>query len=208
LPAIPAPDISLDNLESLALQQRLDLAAAQQHVNLLRRALSLRSGTRYLPTTIDVGVETDRESRTQNLVGPSLDLDLPLFDHGQAAVPRLEAQVRQAQWRMEALAADIRSEVHQAYDSLTASRDIAQFYRETYLPQRSRILNQTVLQYNAMQLGAFELMNVRKSELDAEREYIESWRDYWIARTELERAVGGNLVAGTTPPASQPKPSN
>jgi hypothetical protein len=33
----------------------------------------------------------------------------------------------------------------------------------------------------------------KAEEARTEREYIEAFRDYWIARTDLERAVGGNL---------------
>ena len=36
-------------------------------------------------------------------------------------------------------------------------------------------------------------MFAKQNEVAAERSYIETWRDYWIARAELERAVGGSL---------------
>jgi len=193
LPSLPAGELSVNQLDSLALQDRLDLAAAQRHTAALHRALSLRTKTQYLPTQIDIGVESDRQSDHENLVGPSLEVDVPIFDHGQASVARLQAEVRQAQWREEALIADIHSEVRQALDTLGAARDMVEFYQKIYLPQRARISRETLLQYNAMQAGAFALMSAKKMELDAEREYIESWRDYWIARAELERAAGGKL---------------
>ena len=40
---------------------------------------------------------------------------------------------------------------------------------------------------------AFDLVAAKERELTAEREYAEAWRDYWIARAELEKAVGGSL---------------
>jgi len=43
--------------------------------------------------------------------------------------------------------------------------------------------------------GAYDLLFAKQNEIAAERSYIEAWRDYWIARTELERAVGGDLKA-------------
>jgi uncharacterized membrane protein len=42
-----------------------------------------------------------------------------------------------------------------------------------------------------MQKGTFELIAAKEQELNTEREYAEAWRDYWIARAELEKAVGG-----------------
>jgi hypothetical protein len=41
--------------------------------------------------------------------------------------------------------------------------------------------------------GPFELFIVKRDEADAEHNYIEAARDYWITRSELERAVGGSL---------------
>ena len=49
------------------------------------------------------------------------------------------------------------------------------------------------MNYNAMEIGNFELFTTKAEEARAEREYLEAVRDYWITRAELERAVGGNL---------------
>jgi len=37
------------------------------------------------------------------------------------------------------------------------------------------------------------LLLAKQGEVATERAYVEAWRDYWIARTELVRAVGGKL---------------
>ena len=210
LPAIPENEIGLENLESLAITQRLDLAAAQQQVALASRALNLRTKTRYLPASIKLGVDTERETDRQRVTGPILSLEIPIFDQGQGEIARLLAQYRQAQWQTEALATDIRSEVRQARDAMIAVRDLAQFYSKIYLPQRIRIVNETLLQYNAMQKGTFELIAAKERELSAEREYTEAWRDYWIARAELEKTVGGRLSPANPAPVpdapQQPSP--
>jgi len=155
-------------------------------------------------------VDTERDPAGQRVTGPTLDFELPIFDHGQGAIARLQAQYRQAQWQVEALATDIRSEVRQARDTLIAARDLAEFYQKIYLPQRIRIVNETLLQYNAMQKGTFELIAAKEQELNTEREYTEAWRDYWIARAELERALGGKLpeptVGAPSPIMQMPPP--
>ena len=206
LPPLPEQEVNFQNLESLAVEQRLDLAVAKDRVALAGRALSLRTNTRYLPTTINLGVDTERTPDRQRVTGPTLDLELPIFDRGQGAIARLQAQYRQAQWQVEALATDIRSEVRQARDTLIAARDLTEFYRKLYLPQRIRIVNETLLQYNAMQKGTFELIAAKERELNAEREYTEAWRDYWIARAALEQALGGKLPGPTTAAASPTMP--
>jgi outer membrane protein, heavy metal efflux system len=49
-----------------------------------------------------------------------------------------------------------------------------------------------------MFLSAFQLLTVKQGEIDARRGYLESLRDYWIARAELARALGGSLPAPAT----------
>src|SRR5207253_11336979 len=113
----------------------------------------------------------------------------------------MRARNRRPHWMLEAPPHAIRTEVRQARDTMLAPRDLAQFYQKIYLPQRLRIVNETVLQYNAMQKGTFDLISAKERELTAEREYAEAWRDYWIARAELEKALGGGL-SGANPPAA------
>jgi cobalt-zinc-cadmium efflux system outer membrane protein len=202
LPGIPADDIPLHGLESLAISQRLDVAAARWGVDLVGRALALKRGTRYFPLGLNVGVQTEKDSGGQRVTGPSLALQLPIFDTGKASIARLEAQHRQAQRQLEALAINARSEVREARDLLLATRDLAQYYGRVLLPERVEILDQTLKAHNMMLKGAYDLLLAKQSEVTTERAYIEAWRDYWIARTRLERAVGGRLDAGAASPAA------
>jgi len=39
----------------------------------------------------------------------------------------------------------------------------------------------------------YDLLLAKQNEILAERGYIGALRDYWIARADLERAVGGRL---------------
>ena len=58
---------------------------------------------------------------------------------------------------------------------------------------RHQITALTLLQYNAMLVGAFEAFTARREDLEAEKALIEATRDYWTTRAELEREVGGDL---------------
>jgi cobalt-zinc-cadmium efflux system outer membrane protein len=46
-----------------------------------------------------------------------------------------------------------------------------------------------------MLLGVYQLISAKQNEVNTYREYIETVRDYWIARADLERAVGTRLAA-------------
>ena len=195
LPEIPGREIPTGRLEMLALHQRHDLAASRYELASLATALKTSRTYRYLGV-LEVGADVEKETDGTKLTGPEVSLSLPIFNQGQGKIAKLDARMRQAEKRFEGQAIDIRSEVREASGRLLANRSTALYYRKTLLPERLKILNQTQLQYNAMQLGAVELLMARKNQVNTERESIKAWRDYWIARGELELAVGGNLSPG------------
>lgn len=179
-------------LESLAVRNRLDLAFARSQLESTVRALGLEKRFRFVGA-LDFGLAGETDPDRTNLTGPSIHLELPIFNQGQARIARGEAQLRMAQRRFEGLAIEIRSEVREKRDLLLSKHDIAVFYRDELVPVNRQITAQTMLQYNAMLVGAFDAFQARRDDMDAERSLIEATRDYWIARAELEREVGGDL---------------
>ena len=204
LPAMPESDPSLKNLESLAIAQRRDLLALRKQVDGIGQALALKTNTRFLPVSINIGVDTEKSPDGQRVTGPTLDLELPIFDQGQGEIAKLAAQYRQAERRLQSLAIRIRSEVREARDTLKINRDQVAYFKKTVVPLNVESVNQAVLQYNAMQVNTYDLFLTKQRELEAERDYIQAWRDYWISRAELEEAVGGNLTR--KPVKAQPIP--
>lgn len=196
LPAIPSGEISLADLENRAIAQRFDIAMARQNVAAIGLTAGLQRGTRFLPGGINVGVERERDPEGVRSIGPTLNLRLPVFNQGQAALARLQAQYRQAQDELEAISVEARSEVREARDLVFANRDLATYYGKVLLPQRIQIVNTTQLQYNAMQRTPTDLLLAKERELTTERGYIEAWRDYWISRAELEMALKGGSPRG------------
>lgn len=193
LPGLPAEESDLAQLERLALEQRLDLAAARSGVDILGRALALKRKTRFLPVGIDFGIEREREAGGATLTGPTISLQLPLFDTGRASIARLEAEERRARWQLAALTGRARSEVREKRGDLEAARERAKLYREELLPLHAEILDLTLRHYNMMLRGTYDVLQARQRQVEAERAYVEALRDYWTARLDLEQAVGGRL---------------
>ncbi len=202
LQAIPPSEAPLEHLEVSALRQRLDVQAARKEVEMMESALSLARTSRYTGV-VNVGAHLHQDVTGPRLLGPTLSLELPIFDQRQALIGRLEAQRRQAQRRLDALGLDVRSEVRLAKARLELNRHAAERYLTELLPLRRTVLEQSELEYNAMQLGLYELLSQKKAETEVFRSYLETVRDYWIARAELERALGGRL---TSPPSPSPSP--
>jgi cobalt-zinc-cadmium efflux system outer membrane protein len=118
----------------------------------------------------------------------------------------VQAQFRQARAAYQALAIQVRGQIRKAHYRMTAAQQRAVYYRDFVIPLRHRILEETQLQYNGMFVGVFVLLQARQEEINAGARYVEAVRDYWVARAELEQALGGQLPAPADMPATRPAP--
>ncbi|MEO7795846.1 MAG: TolC family protein [Thermoanaerobaculia bacterium] len=192
-------NVDLEVLQGQALASRLDLAAARWAVDALSRALALKRRTRLFPLGVEVGVERETEPDGVHLTGPIVSLRLPLFDTGKASVARLDAELARARWQLRGLEDGARSEVREKASDLAAAFDQEKIFREDLLPLRREVLDLTLREYNAMLIGTFHLVVARQAELESERRHVEALEGYWIARAELERAVGGGRLGSSEP---------
>ena len=194
LPELPQADPSPHGMESLAMTQRLDLGAARQQIEVTGRALGLSRQFWFLPE-LSIGIDTERDPGGGHVTGPSVSAAIPIFDQGQATLAAGSARLRQSQQQYQALAIEIRSQVRAARNRMAAARARAEYYRRVVLPLRAKVVEQTQLQFNGMFASVFQLLQAKQAQIDAGREYIEALRNYWIARSELEKAAGGSLNA-------------
>jgi cobalt-zinc-cadmium efflux system outer membrane protein len=192
LPEVPPQEISLANLESLAIENRFDLASARKEAEVLAQALGITLDWRWIGSA-EVGFSTERDTDGQWVSGPSLAVEIPIFDQQQTEIARLEAQLRQSQKRLAALAVEIRSEVRALRSRLLMQRDLIEHYLTVILPLRERIVNLTMKEYNYMLTGVFELLQAKQQAFADYQNYIEAVRDYWITRAQLQRAMGARL---------------
>src|SRR5439155_17308108 len=139
LPELPADDPDLAHVERTAIASRFDLAAARAEVENASFALQVVKGTRVI-SGLSVGAQAHRDSDGPISLGPTVDLELPIFDQKQAEVARLRAQLHAAQRRADALALAIRSEVREARNRLLAARMTIESYAKNLLPLRQRIV--------------------------------------------------------------------
>ena len=192
LPDVPENDFSLRRLETLAVTQRADLQASHRELTSLASALGLTKVYRWVPV-LDFGFAGEKDVDGALNMGPSFRLEIPVFNQGQSRISRGEAELRQASAKFEALAVDIRSRVRELRDKLLSLRDQAEFFRRNVLPIREQIVARSLRQYNAMQLGPYDLFRAKADQFAAEKEATATQRDYWITRAQLERTVGGSL---------------
>lgn len=64
------------------------------------------------------------------------------------------------------------------------------------LPLRQQIVDETQLQYNAMNAGVFQLLQAKRDQIEAARAYVELLREYWTLKTQMDQLLAGRLPAG------------
>lgn len=191
LPEPPAPQ-PMDDLEKQSIRNSLALAGyRQQYVNAGGR-LQLVRPFAWLPEG-EAGVAAEHDAGDGWAIGPSLSLPIPLFDQGQARTATAVAELNRTRELYAAKAVDIRSTARATAIRLRAARERVAYYRQVILPIRQKVLDETQLHYNAMQVGVFELLQARQEQVRAGGEYIEALRDYWLARTEADALAAGHL---------------
>lgn len=202
LAGIPRDEASLDRLATLAVAQRLDLAALKKRSKKLALALQMAGDFAWLQD-FEAGVGLEREIGHPVTIGPSAGVALPLFDQGQGKTARLRAALRQSYHDVTAAAVDIRAEVRGLRNEVVRHRRKSIHYRDVVIPLRERIVKLSMRHYNFMLVGAFDLLQNKRRESEAYRDYLMEVRDYWIARTDLTRAVGGRLPKADVKPVGR-----
>ncbi|MBW2487506.1 MAG: TolC family protein, partial [Deltaproteobacteria bacterium] len=192
LPDIPKDEMPLEHVESMAIENRLDLAAERKATEALAQALGITIDWRWVGH-IEVGISRERETDRTWVTGPDLAIELPIFNQRQTDIARLKAQLRRSQSRLTAQAVDIRSEVRSLRNRLIMKRNIIDHYRQTVLPLREQIVDLTLKNYNYMLTGAFDLIMAKQQEFEAYQKSLGAIRDYWIIRAEMQRSLGGLL---------------
>jgi cobalt-zinc-cadmium efflux system outer membrane protein len=192
LPYVPTAMHSGEAFEKRAMGERLSLAALRAEVENAYMALEYGRQTRWL-SVFGIQYTVARGEDGSYLRGPKIELGLPLFDQGQARIARLEAELNDAENRYAQLAINIRSEVREAESRLNASNELLMHYRSAVLPLADQVVGETLKFYNGMLVGVYELLDAKQTQIQAASDYIGVWRDFWVAWTDLELAIGTHL---------------
>lgn len=141
--------------------------------------------------------------------GPALTVVLPIFDQGLGPTDALEAELRMTAERWTAEAIGLRSQVRRARNRLLSYRAQARFCETELLPARRRVLEETLLQYNAMAATPFAILGARRAEIDAAMTCVDARADHAIARAALDQLLAGgsvelSAVARSTTSAARP----
>lgn len=190
LPDLPNATIEPLDAERTALERRLDVLMAKRSTEALAANLGLTKATRFI-SVLEVGYTNESNTGEKRQNGYEIEIEIPLFDWGDAKLARAEATYMQSVHRLRAAALTAQSEVRESYQAYRTNYDIARHYRDEVVPLRKRIADENVLRYNGMLIGVFELLADAREQITSVNAYIEALRNFWIAETDLQLALSG-----------------
>ena len=208
LPALPADKPELKDLESFAMQERLDIRAARREIAGVAASLGLTKTTRFL-NVLDLSYLRNSEPNLPAETGYEISLEIPIFDWGGARVAKAEVIYMQAVNRVAETAINARSEVRVSYSGYLTAYELARHYRDEIVPLRKTISDENQLRYNGMLISVFELLADAREQVTSVNAYIQALKGFWLAETELQKAVGGKLpvdLANAKSPMGMEKP--
>lgn len=150
----------------------------------------------------------ERSQQIDLILGPSLEVPLPIFDQNQAQVAKAQFRAKELQSRYEEIEQRVIESVRSAYTQRRLALDKVRYYRESLIPLRESNLT---LAESAYQSGRESILTV----LLAQQELIQTRlmnaaavRDLAISIANLERQLAGrepNFAPATSQPASRPE---
>ena len=204
LPALPEAAPALDDLEAEAITASLELVALGADRTAAANAARAAAVERWLPG-LGVGVAVEHSEHGTSY-GPALRVGLPfLSGGGEVAAARARGAV--GEHLVTAAAIELRAQARAArLDALGAYAEARQL-RDVVVPLHRRLVEETVLQYNAMNASPFELLVARRELATAEQALIAAQLRFARAMVAAETLRRGATVAiepSTASPAPRP----
>lgn len=204
LPALPAAmePMNVPALMAAAQQQRFDLAL--ERLRLARQAtlLGLSAHAQRL-SMVNLSVEANLQHQAEQSVG----LDIALPEASDAIARQSQAAFRQQQWQLYAQYQQAQHQVQQALSTQQHQLQVALLYQQQLMPLAQQTTDETLLRYNGMLVGVFDLMQQAKQQWLLAQQTIGAVRDYWHADSRLAMAMLGDaqqLPSSTTAAPAMP----
>lgn len=197
LPGLPKHPRSRSDIERLALENRVDIAAERLELDALAQKYRLTGETRMVSdVAIMAGFETTKDA-SGTATEPVLDVEfeIPLYDMTKLASRRGGLTYLKAANRLAETATNARAEARAAHLAVTGKHAVAKHWRDAVLPLRRTIDEEMLKAYNGMIASTFELLEDARDGLEAQLGAAEAKRDYWLAETNVTAAIWGGAAA-------------
>ena len=137
--------------------------------------------------------DQERSQIVDSLLGPSLNITLPIWDQNQAQIAKARFKAAQRRKEYENLLDTIAQQVQEALTVAQSAEERVQFYHDQALPQAESNVEAARRAYRGGEQSVLVLIDAQEELIKLRRSYLETTLSRAVAFVELERAVGGHL---------------
>lgn len=174
-----------------ALRHRFDIQMARFKIAEAERKLELEKV--YVFREVNFLLSYERDIDREQVLGPGIDIQLPIFDQNQAQIAKAQYMVRRARKREQALEKQIREEVIRDLERIDLQKTKAHMLEEKLIPLRQKALDYSNKWVNAMQLNRLFLLEAQKGLMQTQLDSLQTQMELHRALVDLERHLGGTL---------------
>lgn len=172
----------------IAVEREERRAAGNQNFAAQTVRQSVRSGAVTIP---DWSLEPDEGEAV--IAGPSLSLDLPIFDQNRAQIAKAQYALEQAISDRDALAIEIARESRSSYDRARTALSVTALYRGELVPLLESNLELSREAYRSGKVSFLSVLETQHQLLQSRAKYVQALRDSATAIIDLEKAAGRPL---------------
>lgn len=193
LPDLPSQMLSMDHVQSSALDHRFDVQLAKMTTEHLSQNLAFTDATRYV-NVLDLGVSQKNFNMAAKERGVQIGFELPIFDAGRARGSKAQAQYMQSVQLLSLVAINAQSEVEEAYANYQTAFAVAQHQKDVVLPLQQSMAEENMLRYNGMLIGVFDLLVDARAQVTGLSNYVDLLRDFWLSQVDLDMSLTGTTA--------------
>ncbi len=143
-----------------------------------------------------------------SLLGPSLNITLPIWDQNQAQIAKAQFLAVTARKAYEAILDDVARDIQRARSVVETASRLAKFFEDEALPHARSSVEAAQRGYRAGTLDILALLDLQKTLVAQREAYISARRDLAIALAEMRRATGGRLPSESDDEAQANAPTS
>lgn len=185
--------LNLDELKERAFHFRPELRSvrlAQERLELQKK----QSYMNYLPD-FDLGVSRHKVMGEGEWWDVTLSFPIPLFfwQPAKGEMAEVQANARSLRRENEHLENTITLEVEEAYMNAESAENQIQMFEEEILSQADEVYQMFLFSYQEGEIEGIELIDARRTLLEARTSYADALFNYGVALAALEKSIGTSL---------------
>jgi len=187
----------LDEVRQAALDTRPDLRAALEAVDKANTDYRLANANGSTDPTFSAWYTHNGSFNNPfalNTLGLSVSVPLRIFDQNQGEKLRTKLDIDRSQKLMEAMRAQVFSDVDSAHTTVTSTVILLQPYKDRYLEQATRVRDTIAFSYEHGAASLLDFLNAQAQYRSVQVAYLNLVGAYLNAANQLNEAVGREVI--------------